>query len=139
MKKITLLILITSSLSLYSCGGDSGADALSSQCQTMADDNWDPLNYLAWRGSTISRNSSITHALPCSSYVNDYLATGDFGSCPAGEVQQYYLLIGKYDQFSAGWGDLVDRATGNSVQATQVDSVENFLSETRRLYVECSM
>ena len=32
----------------------------------VADEKWDVLRYVDWRGSTISRNSSITHALPCS-------------------------------------------------------------------------
>ena len=102
--------------------------------RAMADEKWDPLNYLAWRGSTISRNSSITHALPCSSYVDVYLETGNFKGCDAAEIQQYYELIGKYDQFAAGWTDLVRVETGNPIQPTEVDSVENFLSEQRLTY-----
>ena len=35
----------------------------------VADEQWDVLRYVDWRGSTISRNSSITHALPCSTFV----------------------------------------------------------------------
>jgi hypothetical protein len=120
-------------LGLYFSWNGEGKD-LEDKFRDVADEKWDPLNYLAWRGSTISRNSSITHALPCSSYVNDYLATGKFGGCDAADVQQYYELIGKYNQFSAGWVDLVRVDTGNPAQATKVDSVENFLSATRLDY-----
>ena len=42
---------------------------LEEEFRAVADEHWDPINYLAWRGSTISNNSSITHALPCSSEV----------------------------------------------------------------------
>ena len=120
-------------LGLYFSWNGEGKD-LEDKFRDVADEEWDPLNYLAWRGSTISRNSSITHALPCSSYVNDYLSTGKFGDCDAAEVQQYYELIGKYDQFSAWWVDLVRVDTGNRAQATEVDSVENFLSANRLDY-----
>ena len=120
-------------LGLYVNWSGQGNDA-EKEFRQVADETWDPLGYLAWRGSTISRNSSITHALPCSTYIDDYLTTGDFGSCPDAEVQQYYELIGKYDQFVSGWTDLVYAETGNPAQATQVDSVENFLSEKRLAY-----
>ncbi len=120
-------------LGLYFNWNSKGKD-LEKEFREVADETWDPLSYLAWRGSTISRNSSITHALPCSTYIDDYLSTGDFGSCPDSEVQQYYELLGKYDQFVAGWTDLVYVETGSRAEATRVDSVENFLSEARLAY-----
>jgi len=120
-------------LGLYFNWNSKGKD-LEKEFRQVADEKWSPENYLAWRSSTISRNSSITHALPCSTYVNDYLTTGDFGDCPDSEVQQYYELIGKYDQYVSGWTDLVYAETGNPAGATQVDSVENYLSETRLAY-----
>ncbi|MGB1717003.1 MAG: hypothetical protein ACPHO6_02545 [Candidatus Latescibacterota bacterium] len=120
-------------LGLYFNWNSKGKD-LEKEFRQVADETWSPENYLAWRSSTISRNSSITHALPCSTYVNDYLTTGDFGDCPDSEVQQYYELIGKYDQYVSGWTDLVYAETGNPAGATQVDSVENYLSETRLAY-----
>ena len=114
---------------------------LEEEFRAVADEHWDPLNYLAWRGSTISRNSSITHALPCSSEVVEvYIpamqqsGSADFGGCAPSEIQQYYELIGKYDQYVAGWTDLVRNSTGNAVAPTEVDSVENFHSERRLRY-----
>ena len=123
---------------------------LEEEFRTVADENWDPLNYLAWRGAAISDNSSITHALPCSSEVvevyiparNEWmqrqrtsgLGSAAFGGCAPSEIQQYYELIGKYDQYVAGWTDIVRRSTGNAAAPTEVDSVENFHSERRLRY-----
>ena len=106
-----------------------------------AEEQWDPLAYRGWRGSTISRNSSITHALPCSSQVYRSLSTEsesdgrlDFGNCEPAEIQQYYELIGKYDQYVAGWEDLVRLPEENRAVWTEVDSVENFRSQMRLDY-----
>ncbi len=123
---------------------------LEEKFRAVADEHWDPLNYLAWRGSTMSNNSSITHALPCSSEVvrvyiparNEWmqqqrtggLGSAAFGGCAPREVQQYYELLGKYDQYVAGWDDLVSRRTGNAAAPADVDSVENFHSERRLRY-----
>lgn len=123
--------------------------------RAVADEHWDPEEYIAWRTSTISDNSSITHELPCGehierSYVSarrewlNQLQAGEelgaldrsaaFGGCAPSEVQQYYELIGKYDQFVSGWDDVVRRTTGNPVGWAEVDSVENFHSERRLRY-----
>ena len=118
---------------------------LEQEFRAVADEQWDPLNYLAWRGSAISKNSSITHALPCSSEVVEvYIpamqqsGSADFGGCAPSEIQQYYELIGKYDQYAAGWDDLKrvrrDGSIGNAAAPTEVDSVENFHSELRLRY-----
>lgn len=127
---------------------------LEQEFRAVADEHWDPEDYLVWRGSTISNNSSITHALPCSSEVHGYivearkegkLQAGEklsaldrsevFGGCAPSEIQQYYELIGKYDQYVAGWDDLRrGSSTGNAVVPTEVDSVENFHSERRLRY-----
>ncbi len=96
----------------------------------VADEQWDVLRYVDWRGSMISRNSSITHVLPCSTFV---VGGEGISGCPDIEKQQYYELIGKYDQFVSGWEDVRDR-DGNLVQPTEIDSVENFLSEQRFAY-----
>ena len=119
----------------------SKGNDLEEEFRAVADEHWDPLNYLAWRGSTISNNSSITHALPCSSEVVEvYIpamqqsGSADFGGCAPSQIQQYYELIGKYDQYVAGWTDLVRHSTGNAAAPTEVDSVENFHSERRLRY-----
>ena len=131
---------------------------LEEEFRAVADEHWDPEEYIAWRTSTISNNSSITHALPCSSEVHGYivearregkLQAGEklsaldrsevFGGCAPSQIQQYYELLGKYDQFVAGWKEDLKRvrsdgSIGNSVEWTEVDSVENFHSERRLRY-----
>ena len=126
--------------------------------RAVADEHWDPEEYIAWRESTISNNSSITHALPCSSEVRemyiparrewkDQLEAGEksgvldrsavFGGCASSQVQQYYELLGKYDQFVTGWDDLKRVRRDGSIdnaEYTEVDSVENFHSERRLRY-----
>ena len=131
MKKLLGLLMIVVVVGFVGCGGDSPT-GLSLVCKQFADEHWDPFSYLAWRASRISRNSSITHALPCSTYVIE----GNLDNCRGTEVQQYYELLGKYDQFLTGWVDVQD-ANGNRVQSTQVDSVENYRSENRQAYEEC--
>ena len=118
---------------------------LEQEFRAVADEHWVPEEYLVWRDSPISRNSSITHALPCSSevievYIPAMRESGraDFGGCAPSEIQQYYELIGKYDQYAAGWDDLKrvrrDGSIGNAAAPTEVDSVENFHSERRLRY-----
>ena len=129
----------------------SKGNDLVEEFRAVADEHWDPEEYIAWRESTISNNSSITHALPCSSEVRDVyiparrewintsqsggLGSVAFGGCASSQIQQYYELLGKYDQFVAGWKDLRrGSSTGNPVEWTEVDSVENFHSERRLRY-----
>ncbi len=105
-------------------------DDIEDEFRETADGHWDPLDYLTWRESTISSHSSITHALPCSTQIVDGIG---LGSCPDTEEQQYYELLGKYDQFVAGWDDVRD-GDDNPVQPTQIDSVENYTSTLRLSY-----
>ena len=139
---------------LWAAWRSKGND-LEKEFRAVADEHWDPEEYIAWRTSTISDNSSITHELPCGEHVEEFyvparrdwlsqLRAGEesgaldrsaaFGGCASSEVQQYYELIGKYDQFVAGWDDVVQRGTGNPVGWAEVDSVENFHSERRLRY-----
>lgn len=114
---------------LYFSWNGKGKD-IEEDFRAVADEQWDVLRYVDWRGSTISRNSSITHALPCSTFV---VGGEGVSGCPEVEKQQYYELIGKYDQFVSGWEDVRDR-DGNLVQPTEIDSAENFVSEQRFAY-----
>ena len=106
--------------------------------RVRADSTYNPWDYLAWRDSRNSRFSSITHALPCSSFVNDAPSSlpvpQAIRDCPSTDKQQFYELIGKYDQFVSGWGDVYESDTGNRVVSTEVDSAENFQSDIRLSY-----
>ncbi|MEW6755812.1 MAG: hypothetical protein AB1505_33265 [Candidatus Latescibacterota bacterium] len=100
--------------------------------RAMADTSWNAETYLAWRGTTRAiRNNSFTHALPCSLQIEE----GRFADCGGGEKQQYYELLGKYEQFVVGWRDIRDVETGNPVvDYSEVDSVESVESAVRLDY-----
>ena len=129
-------------LGLWSSWTGKGNEA-EDDFRAFADTSWRPENYIGWRDSGNARNSSITHALPCSSAVPFYAKTGSFNgvdenglrfSCDDAEIQQYYELIGKYDQFIAGWEDLVRVSDTNKAGYADVASVENFHSDNRLSY-----
>jgi len=117
---------------------DGKGSDLEDDFRVRADSTYNPWNYLAWRDSRNNRFSSITHALPCSSHVKSAPSSipvpDAIADCPASDKQQFYELIGKYDQFVSGWDDVQDDGTGNRVQFTEVDSAENFQSATRLSY-----
>jgi len=111
---------------------DSKGNDVVDEFRATAREEWDPQSYVSWRISSRSRFSSLTHALPCSVYVvNDGI--DGLANCPESESQQYYELIGKYNQFVSGWSDLTD-ANGNPVQPSAVDAVESFSSDIRLTY-----
>jgi len=105
---------------------------LEDEFRAYADEHWDPLAYLNWRETSRAiRYNSFTHALPCSAEVR----AGNFAACGCKQKQQYYELLGKYDQFVAGWDDLVHAATGNPVaNLADFDSVETVASARRLDY-----
>ncbi len=110
-------------------------DDIEKEFRSVANASWDPVAYLEWRTSTrATRYSSITHAMPCSSLVagGGNISTNLKG-CSDRETQQYYELIGKYNQYIAGWDDVKDR-DGNFAQPTDIDSVESFSSQKRLTY-----
>lgn len=125
-------------LGTYITWNGKGKD-LEDDFRARADQEYNPWNYLGWRASRNSRFSSITHALPCSSYVaaapSSTPVADAIADCPGSEKQQFYELIGKYNQFVAGWKDLVG-PDGNPAVATEVDSAENFSSDLRLSYEE---
>ena len=120
-------------------------DDLESEFRAFADTTWSPIDYIAWRNSRNARSTSKTHTLPCDSLFVQAQWTDEDGrrnpadvvpevlkSCGSTETQQYYELIGKYDQFIAGWPDIT--RDGSRVVYTEVDSAENFHSALRLEY-----
>lgn len=67
---------------------DKGKDK-EREYQAFADMHWNPVRYWAWRDSYQARYDTTwwTHRLP------------------ERKGQEYYEMIGKYDQFAAGWKD----------------------------------
>lgn len=122
---------------LYLSSNAKGHD-LEDEFRARADTTWHVWDYLTWLSSTISKGSNKTHALPCSSFVVEAGSAAPIGQalggCSGSEVQQYYELIGKYDQFIAGWSDDVVNSRGDSVLYTEIDSTVNYQSATRLEY-----
>lgn len=124
-------------LGMYLNWNGQGND-LEDDFRARADEEWDPYDYIGWRKSRFSQSSSITHAMPCSVYVASAPTSTPvpdaIADCPDRDKQQYYELIGKYDQFIAGWGDVVDADSNRVTSFTQIDSAENFTSANRLTY-----
>jgi len=116
---------------LWSTWDGKGKDIVD-EFRATAREEWNPLEYIGWRLSSRSRFSSLTHALPCSVYVVTDGVDG-LADCPKTDAQQYYELIGKYDQFISGWSDLTD-GNGNRIEPSVVDSVEHYNSDLRLAY-----
>lgn len=114
-----------------------GSD-LEDDFRARADSTYNPWDYLAWRDGPNEKFSSITHAMPCSTQVAGLPQSTPVAEalrgCSGSEKQQYYELIGKYNQFVSGWKDVYEIDTGNRVTAAEVDSAENFQSSTRLSY-----
>ncbi len=70
--------------------------------EAFADEHWSADRYLVWLIEThnTTSDSSFTHSLP-----------GE-------KTQQYYEMVGKWDQFEYGWDD-VNRASGVSARRQQ--------------------
>ena len=87
--------------------------------RAFADSHWKREDYERWRTSIFTYGDT-THTLP------------DQISKDEKEVQQYYELIGKYDQFVYGWNDREDRE-GNFASDIS-DSTRTIKSEKRVSY-----
>ncbi|OPX25905.1 MAG: hypothetical protein B1H02_00210 [Candidatus Latescibacteria bacterium 4484_107] len=108
--------LLTGYVVLDKKGGD-----LEDDFKAYADRYWDVDEYLVWKDQYVSATGDtmlFTHGLPRDS---------------AGEVQktqQYYEMIGKYDQFRVGWEDYPD----DLKSITYADSV--LITEDRLDYMD---
>ena len=88
--------------------------------RAIANERWDVDRYVTWAGRSSNSKGFIHHALPCSTYAG----TGSLADCPDVEKQQYYELIGKYDQFVAGWKDIQD-STGKTIPVTEIADISD--------------
>ena len=139
-RAVGFAVVEAAALGLYLTWNGKGNDIVD-EFRATARANWSPRDYLDWRATTrATRYSSITHAMPCSSFVGEVtnsITPEDLAKslkgCSDRETQQYYELIGKYNQFIAGWKDAKDR-DGNQAQPTEIDSVESFSSQIRFAY-----
>lgn len=61
---------------------------LEDKFKTFADEHWSRERYIGWLSTAEGQDASITHELPET------------------KTQQYYEMIGKYNQFYYGWSDV---------------------------------
>jgi hypothetical protein len=103
-------------------------------CKAIADAYFDTEIYYPWAKTLkAKRNNTLAHDLPC--VIN---AIFNEEACDSVETLEYYELIAKERQFTVGWTDLISVRSGEAVEYTVVDSVENFHSAARAQFVECS-
>ncbi|MCP4725535.1 MAG: hypothetical protein GY863_10885 [bacterium] len=68
---------------------DSKGEEIEKEFREYADTNWDEADYRVWKDN-LPPGSTFSHTLP------------------GGKTQQYYEMIGKYNQFLAGWPDTTE-------------------------------
>ncbi len=114
-------------------GGD-----LRTEFRAFADRLWDGSRYRAWEALNRARGSPVheTHVLPCKEDVPDP------GACERVDTQQYYEVIGKYDQFVYGWDDTKDLTldtNNDQVQSTLRLDYEDQRNESNKLLKRASV
>ncbi|MDE2997508.1 MAG: hypothetical protein OXU79_00345 [Gemmatimonadota bacterium] len=108
---------------------------LKAEFRAFADRNWDENRYREWQEYNRARGSPYieTETLPCK-------RAGE--GCHRVDIQQYYEMIGKYDQFVFGWRDVRDVGfrTGNGdVDSNQRVDYEDQRNESNRFLKRASV
>jgi hypothetical protein len=102
---------------------DKKGDNKTTEFQGYADDRWSVVRYAEWlneyeyQGQTKVNINPNTSLKPWERVNWDELNAAEKGShrLPAHGEQQYYEMIGKYFQYSAGWDDYIGGANNNLV------------------------
>ena len=108
---------------------------LKAEFRTFADRNWDEGRYREWQDYNRARGSPYieTETLPCKHALD---------GCHRVDTQQYYEMIGKYDQFVFGWRDVrevgFETGNGNVVSNQRID-YENQRNESNKLLKRASV
>ena len=113
----------------------SKGNDLKAKFRSFADGNWDETRYRAWQEYNRSKGSPYieTETLPCKRALE---------GCHTVDTQQYYEMIGKYDQFVFGWSDVHDAGfeTGNGdVLSNQRIDYENRRNDSNKLLKRASV
>ncbi len=103
--------------------------------RAFADRNWDETRYRAWQQYNRSKGSPYieTETLPCKRALE---------GCHTVDTQQFYEMIGKYNQFVFGWSDVRDVGfeTGNGdVASNQRVDYEDRRNESNKLLKRASV
>lgn len=113
----------------------SRGNDLKAEFRAFADSNWDENRYREWQEYNQSRGSPYieTETLPCKRAQD---------GCHNVDTQQYYEMIGKYNQFVFGWKDVSDvgfeTGNGNVVSSQRID-YENRRNDSNKLLKRASV
>jgi len=102
---------------------DRKGEELKDDYEQFADEHWDAGRYLQWETYLDTVKSSKTHELPMRCQDDQ---------CEPIKSQDYYEMIGKYDQFVIGWDD--NDAKEPLSQYDTIESLGAVLSEHRLGY-----
>jgi hypothetical protein len=82
----------------------SKGNDLKAKFRAFADQHWNESRYRDWQvyNAAHGRPYNETETLPCKH------TDPNAANCPKVDTQQYYEMIGKYDQFVYGWSDIRD-------------------------------
>ena len=125
MKNVSITSFTTAILTLlmimYLVSCDRSKDAEDKQdiaeCYSFANDHWSEDDYIDWLIKEYGIDSDTAGF-----FDEDYNWTYLSHRLPDKKTQQYYEMIGKYEQFSEGWDDY---------------SAATKFSKNRQWYVEC--
>ncbi|HCR17722.1 MAG TPA: hypothetical protein DIU35_09575 [Candidatus Latescibacteria bacterium] len=107
---------------------------LKAEFRKYADQNWNEARYRSWQeyNAANGRPYNETETLPCKH---------DTGDCEKVDTQQYYEMIGKYDQFVFGWDDVSNvgfSVINNEVSSGLREDYENQRNESNKLLKRAS-
>ena len=110
----------------------SKGNDLKAEFRRFADQNWDETRYRQWQEYNRAHGSPYheTETLPCKE--EDL----DIAGCERVDTQQYYEMIGKYDQFVFGWSDVRDASfevPNSQVQSGVREGYEDQRNESNKL------
>ncbi|MDA0746663.1 MAG: hypothetical protein O2954_09085 [bacterium] len=96
----------------------SKGNDLKADFRVFADQNWNETRYLEWQAYNRSHGSPYneTETLPCKH---------DGPNCEKVDTQQYYEMIGKYDQFVFGWSDVTADFDVTLTDASKLTTLSN--------------
>jgi hypothetical protein len=119
---IGFLVVEAGSWGAYSILRSGGKDK-EKEFRAFAEEHWTFEEYQLWRTSAFTYGDT-THALPFKDEEDQEKNQGQVGRRDV-DTQQYYELVGKYDQFVFGWDD---RSSDNRADSTKTVQSKNRLT-----------
>ncbi|MBN2010205.1 hypothetical protein JW960_12740 [candidate division KSB1 bacterium] len=122
LRSLVFIGVEASAWAVYYSYNQKGKDK-ENEFETFADDNWDYDRYHTWEleWDPDPENKKFSHSIPL-----------DNNGRPV-KTQQYYEMIGKYDQFLVGWEGVPEDLSANKEDA---NSVYDYIHQPREHYMD---